>query len=87
MNQALVQQGCFLSVRLLGYRDQRIPVASLAEASRAWQRVRDTLGVGGRDEKRGNGNIYGADNKTIIARISYNGRAWDVDGNLLEEAA
>lgn len=58
-------------------------VASVSDASRKFQEVRDASGLGSR--VMGDGII--TQGKQKIARISYNGKVWQMDGQLLIGAA
>ena len=63
----------------------RIPVASADMASAMLQQYRDYYGVGASDVSDGCGNIH-ANDGTLVARVSYNGRVWSPQGELLQEA-
>lgn len=63
---------------------RKAPVCSFAEASAT---VRDyiekhDLGAGCSDSSPAftGGSILAADKKTVVGRVSYNGRVWGVDG-------
>jgi hypothetical protein len=62
----------------------RIPVESADMASAMFQRYRDQNCIGASDMKTGCGNIY-ANDGTLVAKVSYNGRIWDAKGQLLQE--
>lgn len=81
-----ITEPCSLYLSATGCRSFFFSVMSLAEASAAWVRYRDMNGLGASDMGHNCGNIYGADRVTLVARISYNGRAWSPSGELLEES-
>ena len=58
-------------------------VASFAEASKVWSELRDREEIGGSDMLSRCGNVYDDDGKKL-GHISYNGRAWDADGNAID---
>lgn len=57
---------------VLSYRNRRVPVASLAEASAIYSAARDRSGKGASGWPDG---AVLEDNK-VIGRVSYNGRVW-----------
>ena len=64
----------------------RIPVRNSEHASLLFTRYRDWYGFGASAMKRNCGSVY--DSKgVLIARISYNGRAWNERGELMHEAS
>lgn len=71
------------------YRDLIIPVKTLEEASRLWIEFREgddssCESLGASDMRKGCGDVYkGA---KLFARVSYNGRVWDTNDKLLQEA-
>lgn len=67
-----------------GCRTLKVPVESADMASAVFQRYRDENGIGASDLKQNCGNIYASDGK-LVARVSYNGRIWDPQGQLLQE--
>lgn len=81
-----IQLPCAVYLAAKGCKTLRFSVSSLAQASKALTSYRDLFNLGASDLKRNCGNVYGADGKTVVAHISYNGRAWSADGKtLLEE--
>lgn len=56
-------------------RERRVPVASLAEASRALRAFVERNELGGGNMTRRTGTVLGADGGQV-ARVSYNGRVW-----------
>ncbi len=74
-SQSIASQS--LAVRF-GSKKHVVAVASIREASAAWERLRDENNLGGSDSPRVT-VIDLASGKTV-ARISYNGRAWAMDG-------
>ena len=57
-----------------------LPVRYADEASRCLSAYREKYDIGASDMSARCGNIYDAQNR-LVARISYNGRIWDADGN------
>lgn len=64
----------------------RLMVVDSISASEVFCQYRDSFGLGASDMKKGCGNVTDQSGK-LIARISYNGRVWDADGNLFSEAS
>lgn len=62
----------------------KIPVDSADVASAMLAHYRDKYHLGASDLARGCGNIYAQDG-TLVAAVSYNGRVWTPDGTLLQE--
>ncbi len=62
----------------------RIPINSADMASAMLTRYRDQFNLGASDLNTGCGNIYD-EHHTLVARVSYNGRVWDLRGTLLQE--
>jgi hypothetical protein len=54
-------------------------------ASAIFQQYRDHYGIGASDMSEGCGNIY-ANDGTLVATVSYNGRVWHPQGELLQES-
>lgn len=82
-----IQLPCFIYLAADGAKTLTFRVDSLAKASAAWIAYRDLYELGNSDRAEHCGNIYGADGKTVVAHVSYNGRVWDAEGkNLLEDA-
>lgn len=81
-----IHPDCFLYLAASGCPDLKVPVTSLQAASAAFQKYRDDNGIGASDLRAKCGHIFGADGKTLVAKVSYNGRVWDVNGAMLEEA-
>jgi len=61
----------------IGRARRAVEVASLAEASRVYAELRDRSGLGASCMPEG--RIHDAQTGTLVARLSYNGRAWDHD--------
>jgi len=59
-----------------------VPVRYADEASRVFAAYREKSDLGASDMNARCGIIYDAQNR-IVARISYNGRIWDTEGNLV----
>ena len=53
-----------------------LPVTDSEMASAAFQRYRDTYGFGASEMRKGCGDVRDATG-SLVAHISYNGRAWD----------
>lgn len=62
----------------------RFPVADMREASAKYSALRDQSGLGG--SEFGEGKVFDSAGHQI-ARVSYNGRVWDMSGKLRSEAA
>ena len=62
----------------------RIPVDSADMASGALQQYVDRYCIGASDMSAGFGNIYTNDG-TLVAKVSFNGRVWSPQGDLLQE--
>ncbi|HEY2471842.1 MAG TPA: hypothetical protein VGI45_28920 [Terracidiphilus sp.] len=60
-----------------------IPVQFADEASRLFSAYRDQYNFGASEMKARCGNIYNS-RKHLVGRISYNGRIWDANDNLIE---
>jgi hypothetical protein len=60
-----------------------IPVQFADEASRIFSAYREKLKFGASGMKAKCGNIYNSRNH-LVGRISYNGRIWDANDNLIE---
>ena len=60
-----------------------IPVQFADEASRLFRAYRDKYNFGASGMKARCGNIYNSQ-KNLVGRISYNGRIWDANDNLIE---
>lgn len=64
---------------------QKVPVKTADQASAIVRRVIDGNGWGASDLPAGFGEIHDSQGK-LIARVSYNGRLWAPDGQLLQNA-
>lgn len=60
------------------------PVDSVEDAQQKWVKFQETAGAG--VSQVGNGVEVKDQTGKVVGRISYNGRAWDADGNLVAEA-
>jgi hypothetical protein len=76
--------GGFLTLAGAGCLTLRIPVGSADEASAMFQGYRDHYCLGESDLSRDCGNIF-ANDGTLVAMVSYNGRVWNPQGVLLQE--
>ena len=61
-----------------GKSRELIGVASIGEASRLWERVRDDRNLGSSNSPLV--SVIDTTTGARVATISYNGRAWDLDG-------
>lgn len=59
-------------------------VHSLRDAVRVWTRLRDENGLGASDMARATGQVVDCEG-TYVARVSYNGRLWEPDGEGTDE--
>ncbi len=62
----------------------KIPVKSADVASAMFQQYRDQNEIGASDMNADCGSIF-ADDGTLVAKVSYNGRVWSPQGKLLQE--
>jgi hypothetical protein len=60
-----------------------IAVRFADDASKVFSAYREKYQFGASEMKTGCGNIYNSRN-LLVARISYNGRIWDVNGSVVE---
>jgi hypothetical protein len=81
-----IQLPCVLYLAADGCKSLAFSVDSLTVAALAFIAYRDLYNLGASQMAAHCGNIYGADRKTLVAKISYNGRAWSPTGELLAEA-
>lgn len=81
-NELIVKEGGYLYLAAYGCPTVKVPVTDAHQARKAWESYRDGYGIGGSDLKRGCGDIRTNKNKTI-ARVSYNGRIWNMDGECI----
>src|SRR5579872_442708 len=86
MNSAneLLVRGGYIYLAASGSPTLKIPVQSADMASAMLQQYRDRNGIGASDMKPHCGSIF-ADDGTLIAEVSYNGRVWSPQGLLLQE--
>jgi hypothetical protein len=73
----------YIHLAAIGAPKLDIPVQFADEASRIFSAYRDKYQFGASGMKAGCGNIYNSRNR-LVGRISYNGRIWDANGNLIE---
>ncbi len=83
---AEIELPCVLYLAADGCKSLAFHVDSLTVAAKAFIAYRDLYQLGASDLAGHCGHIYGADRKTLVATISYNGRAWSPTGELLAEA-
>jgi hypothetical protein len=82
----LSQQGkCLLYLAAQGCPTLRIHVRDSESASFLFSKYRDFYGLGASDMEPNCGNVYDSSG-TVVAHISYNGRAWNERGELMHEA-
>lgn len=62
----------------IGNSRQVVAVASIKEASEAWEKLRDENNLGASESPRV--TVINLKTGKMVARISYNGRAWAKDG-------
>lgn len=74
----------YVYLAALGAPTVKVPVNTADEASALFGRYRDQYGLGASDLHDRCGNIY-ANDGTLVARVSYNGRVWNPQGELLQE--
>jgi hypothetical protein len=80
------RDGGYIYLAARGCSTLKIPVESADMAVAMFCRYRDDNYLGASDMKRNCGNIY-ANDGTLVARVSYNGRVWNPQGQLLQELA
>jgi hypothetical protein len=73
----------YIHLAAVGAPPLDIPVRFADEASRIFSAYRDKYQFGASGMKTGCGNIYNSRNH-LVGRISYNGRIWDANDNLIE---
>jgi len=73
----------FIHLAAIGAPDLDIPIQFADEASRIFSAYRDKYEFGASGMKARCGSIYNSRNR-LVGRISYNGRIWDANGNLIE---
>lgn len=84
---AEIQLPCVLYLAAEGCKSLTFPVTDLTQAAQAFIAYREIYNLGSSDLAAHCGHIYGPDRVTLVAKISYNGRAWSADGKeLLAEA-
>ena len=74
----------YLLLAAEGCASLKIAVQSADMASVMFQQYRDRNGIGASDMKSGCGSIF-AEDGTLVAKVSYNGRIWSPQGELLQE--
>jgi hypothetical protein len=85
-SELAVVSGGYIYLAASGCPTLKIPVESADMASAMFQQYRDRNGIGASDMKPHCGNIF-ADDGTLVAKVSYNGRVWTPQGQLLQEPA
>jgi hypothetical protein len=86
MNDAieLPVSGGYVYLAASGCAALKIPIQSADMASAMFQQYRDRNGIGASDMKPDCGSIF-ANDGTLVAKVSYNGRVWSPQGKLLQE--
>lgn len=79
----LQSEAHFIHLAAIGAPLLDIPVQFADEAARVFSAYRDKYEFGASGMKARCGNIYNS-RKHRVARISYNGRIWDANDNLIE---
>jgi hypothetical protein len=79
------QEKWLLHLAASGCPTLRIPVRDSESASFVFAIYRDSYGLGASDMEPDCGNVYDSSG-TVVAHISYNGRAWNEHGELMHEA-
>jgi hypothetical protein len=77
-------KGGYIVLSASGMQTRHAVVSSADEASTVWRKFIEDSGLGASDLKRDSGFIYSNDRK-LVAKVSYNGRVWSPDGELLQE--
>jgi hypothetical protein len=77
-SEAIAIRSGHLRLAAVGCPTLRVLVNDAEQIVRIWEHYRDKNGIGASDMKSGCGDLI-ADGG-VIARISYNGRIWDVSG-------
>jgi hypothetical protein len=73
----------YIHLAAMGAPSLDIPVQFADEASRIFSAYREKYKFGASEMKARCGNIYNSRNH-LVGRISYNGRIWDANDNLIE---
>ena len=74
-----------LVINYYNCQKQRIFVEDFSTASKTFQAIREAGNYGCSDMERGCGDIWLGNRK--VARVSYNGRVWTMDSELIAEAS
>ncbi len=78
-SEAIALCSGYLRLAAVGCPTLRVPVNDAEQIVRIWERYRDENGIGASDMQSGCGDLVAADG-SVVARIFYNGRIWDVNG-------
>jgi hypothetical protein len=78
-------KGGYVVLSAEGMRTRHAPVLSADEASSIWRAFVEDNDLGASDLKHDSGFIYSNDRK-LVAKVSYNGRVWTPNGELLQES-
>ena len=76
--------GGYIYLAASGCPTLKIPIESADMASAMFQQYRERYGIGASDMKADCGSIF-ANDGTLVAKVSYNGRVWGPEGRLLQE--
>src|ERR1700733_5271536 len=79
-----VPRSGYVILAALGVKTRHIPVCSADEASLVVRAFIDGNGFGSSELKSSCGEIL-SNEGALVARVSYNGRVWTPDGQLLQE--
>jgi hypothetical protein len=80
----LMMSGGYIYLAASGCPTLKIPVDSADVTSVMFQQYRDRNQIGASDMKADCGSIF-AHYGTLVAKVSYNGRVWSLQGTLLQE--
>ena len=79
-SEAIAIRGGYLKLSAVGCPTLHVLVNDAEQIVRTWERYRDENGIGASEMKCGCGDLVAADGG-VVARVSYNGRIWDVNGS------
>lgn len=78
-SKAIALRSGYLRLAAVGCPTLHVPVNDAEQIVRIWENYRDENGIGASDMTSGCGDLVASDG-TVVARISYNSRIWDVRG-------
>lgn len=76
----------WLKLSAAGQKAKRVLISDLRDASITFQCWRDRHSLGSSQLRRDCGQVLAEDEKTVVAKLTYNGRVWSPGGKLLMEA-